>query len=359
MRKGYFFHKQLPVDPTADSGLHTSHEMTRILKRERDLAARFEGCFSMLVLTAQDSRSPWSTWTPLIPAMRRRLRSSDEVGWLDDRHMQIGVVMHRTPAKDAWCVADDLLAAIPPIAPHPTCEVRYFPSEASHEDRLPREESMPKLDGARPVLPMERLFVVKLPLSKRCLDIVLAGTALLLLSPLLLLIAAAVKLTSSGPVIYSQPRRGMGGRCFVIHKFRSMTVGSDQKQAWLLSFNEQDGPAFKMKNDPRVTTIGQFLRKTSLDELPQLWNVLVGDMSLVGPRPLICPESDACSPWQRMRLDVTPGITGVWQLYGDRDNFDEWMRMDIRYVHSRSLWLDLKLLMNTLPVVVFGRRAGF
>ena len=144
-----------------------------------------------------------------------------------------------------------------------------------------------------------------------------------------------------------------------MYKFRSMVVDAESLQKALLAQSEQDGPAFKMRNDPRITGIGHFIRKTSIDELPQLWNVLRGDMSLVGPRPLPCHESDACTPWQRRRLDVTPGLTCIWQVYGrSRVTFAEWMRMDLIYGRSRGLLHDLKLLIKTIPAVLFRRGAS-
>jgi lipopolysaccharide/colanic/teichoic acid biosynthesis glycosyltransferase len=216
-------------------------------------------------------------------------------------------------------VADDVVAAFPAEIPRPACSVRQYPSDPSLGHDVRENTTARSASPARPVGPVEELFIVPIPAWKRCVDILGAGIGLALLSPLLLVVALTVKATSRGPIFFSQPRRGWGGRRFVIHKFRSMTTDAEEKHRWLMMFNEQDGAAFKMKNDPRITTVGRFLRKTSLDELPQLWNVLVGDMSLVGPRPLICPEADAVSVWQRQRLDITPGMTGIWQVRGSRE----------------------------------------
>ena len=200
--------------------------------------------------------------------------------------------------------------------------------------------------------------MVRVPLWKRALDILAAGAGLVFLSPLLVVVALAVKLTSKGPIFYSQLRSGQGGKPFRIYKFRSMVVDADDRKKDLMAINEQDGPAFKVKNDPRVTKIGRFLRKTSIDELPQLWNVLKGEMTLVGPRAMYCPEMDACNRWQRRRLDVRQGITCIWQV-GGRSSvpFDEWMRMDMRYIGKRSLWRDIKLLLQTIPAVLFRKGA--
>jgi lipopolysaccharide/colanic/teichoic acid biosynthesis glycosyltransferase len=205
---------------------------------------------------------------------------------------------------------------------------------------------------------LELIFMRGVPLWKRTIDIVGASLGLIVLVPFFLIVAAAIKFTSAGPVLYGQLRRGRGGRPFRMYKFRSMVAGADSHKSKLLHLNEQDGPAFKIKNDPRITRIGRFLRDTSIDELPQLWNVLRGEMSLVGPRPLPCDEQDACSSWQRSRLDVTPGLTCIWQVRGrSQVTFHEWVRMDLEYIRRRSLWQDTKILLATVPAVLLRRGA--
>jgi lipopolysaccharide/colanic/teichoic acid biosynthesis glycosyltransferase len=207
--------------------------------------------------------------------------------------------------------------------------------------------------------PLRALIAPPMPLWKRVTDVVGAACGLACLAPVMLVIAGAIKLTSCGPVIFHQVRAGRGGRPFVMLKFRTMCVDAEARQARLRPFSEQDGPAFKLKADPRVTRLGRFLRKSSLDELPQLWNVLKGDMSFVGPRPLPWCEARACDGWQRRRLDVTPGITCIWQVMGrSRVTFAEWMRMDIRYIRTRGVLRDLWLLLTTIPAVLFRRGAS-
>ncbi len=206
--------------------------------------------------------------------------------------------------------------------------------------------------------PMEMLFARPMPAWKRAIDVIGSATALILAAPVMAVVAVAIKLTSTGPVLFTQPRDSIGGRRFTMYKFRTMSVDAEQQKAALRALSEQDGPAFKMTNDPRVTQLGKFLRKTSLDELPQLFNVLVGDMSLVGPRPLPCDESGRCEPWQRRRLDVTPGLTCIWQVRGrSAVTFCEWARMDIEYIRSRSLVNDVKLIAETVPAVALRRGA--
>jgi exopolysaccharide biosynthesis polyprenyl glycosylphosphotransferase len=194
---------------------------------------------------------------------------------------------------------------------------------------------------------------------RRVLDVLLASAVLLLLSPLMLVVALAIKLTApSAPVFYRQLRAGLRGRRFEVVKFRSMVPGADTLKPALEPYNEMDGPAFKMSNDPRVTALGAFLRRTSIDELPQLWNVLRGDMSFVGPRPVPVEEADRYEPWQRRRLSMKPGLTCLWQVSGRNElSFDEWMRLDLDYIDRWSLWLDAKILLKTIPAVLSGRGA--
>ncbi len=193
---------------------------------------------------------------------------------------------------------------------------------------------------------------------KRMLDIVVSAILLVLLSPLMLVIALLVKLTSKGPVIYRQVRCGLYGRKFILHKFRSMYDGAEDVLWEIKHLNEMDGPVFKMRNDPRVTTLGRHLRRSSIDELPQFWNVLKGDMSLVGPRAPLPEEVKEYSRWQRRRLSVKPGITCLWQVSGRNEiDFHEWMKLDLHYIDNWSLLLDLKILLRTFPVVLFGKGA--
>jgi len=196
-------------------------------------------------------------------------------------------------------------------------------------------------------------------LIKRGVDVFAAGAALLLLSPLLTVVAVLIKLTSPGPALFAQDRVGMNQRRFRLYKFRSMVVDADERKKDLAHLNEKDGPAFKILNDPRITKLGRFLRKTSIDELPQLFNVLRGEMSLVGPRPPLPDEVSRYDWLFRRRLSVKPGITCVWQVSGrSSTTFDEWMKMDKHYVENWCLWLDFKILLKTIPAVLFCKGAA-
>ena len=195
---------------------------------------------------------------------------------------------------------------------------------------------------------------------KRLIDLTTALIGLVLLSPVLLAIAAAIKIGSRGPVLFTQTRCGLNGRRFQVFKFRTMVEGAERRRGEVAHLNEVEGPAFKARRDPRVTTVGRILRKLSLDELPQLVNVLRGDMSLVGPRPPIPQEVVHYERWQRRRLSMKPGLTGLWQVSGRADlgDFNDWIALDLAYIDNWSLWLDLKILLRTIPAVLSARGAA-
>jgi len=190
---------------------------------------------------------------------------------------------------------------------------------------------------------------------KRTFDIVASGAGLLVISPILAAAAVAIKLDSRGPVFFRQARQGRGGREFRIVKFRTMVADAEAQRLAMAHLNQMEGggPLFKMADDPRITRVGAFLRKWSIDELPQLWNVLRGEMSLVGPRPFVVHESEQITGWASRRLETTPGITGLWQVLGRNDiPFEEMVKLDYVYVTNWSLWWDIKILVQTLPTVL-------
>lgn len=371
-----------------------SERLSRLLERERTRADR-SGLSLSLVLFRFVRLTPWRRQRRrLVAAMRRRARITDEVGANgrqgayallphtpeagarrfaesvaamlahEGANLQYEVFTYTPPTRrggdddpDQWTDGGstrDIVVVADPQRPRQTDAPRGREAVAAEQDSWDREPAAARLDHPA----MHPLFVRRTPVWKALSDRVLAAAALVLLSPLMLAIAAAIRLDSPGPAIFRQRRAGLGGRAFTMFKFRTMVADADRLQAALREHNEVDGPAFKMRRDPRVTRIGAILRKTSLDELPQLFNVLRGDMALVGPRPLPLLESEGVEHWQRRRLDVMPGLTCTWQISGRSEiEFEDWMRMDIDYVRRRGLWTDLRILVGTVPAVVARRGA--
>jgi lipopolysaccharide/colanic/teichoic acid biosynthesis glycosyltransferase len=322
----------------------------RVLDHERARSDRSGQPFAVVVFSPREAASDQGNSLQTAQSLLMdRMSTIDEIGWFADR--RLGIVLPYSSAESAWNVADEVTSAFPISVTLPACEVYAYPTnwpspESDDEDDLPR----------RRVRQLEPHFARPLPWWKRMMDVVGAVVGLCLLSPLFLLVALAIKLTSRGPAFFTQWRSGLGGRRFRMVKFRTMVVDAEQRRHELLKHNEQDGPAFKVTNDPRVTRLGRFLRITSIDEFPQLWNVLKGDMSLVGPRPLPCHEAEACEVWQRRRLDVTPGLTCIWQTRGrPRTSFALWMRLDLEYIRVQSFWTDVKLILLTIPTVLKNR----
>jgi lipopolysaccharide/colanic/teichoic acid biosynthesis glycosyltransferase len=320
------------------------------LARERMRTDRNGSPLAILLIELPEDRATPDDFEFLARVLSERLRITDTAGRIADRC--VGVLLPDTSKSGAWKVASDICGVYPTGHDRPNCEVIVYPEDGDTQigPRTVREDQA-AANGVQNGLPS--LFVFHTPRTKRVIDLFGASIGLLFAAPLFILLAAAIKATSRGPVIYTQEREGLGGRRFRIYKFRTMRLDADRQQATLRPYSEQDGPAFKMRDDPRTTWVGRWLRRTSLDELPQLWNVLRGEMSLVGPRPLPTGESLQCAPWQRRRLSVAPGLTCIWQIWGRNTvPFDEWMRMDLRYIERRSLRFDLRLLMTTAPAIV-------
>ncbi len=193
---------------------------------------------------------------------------------------------------------------------------------------------------------------------KRLFDLLVGGVFLVLLIPVFPIIALMIKLDTRGGVLYKQVRVGKDGHLFKFYKFRSMVHNADASLGQVIDLNEQDGPIFKIKTDPRITTVGRFLRRSSLDEIPQIFNVIKGDMSIVGPRPPLPSEVAGYKPWHRRRLEVKPGITCLWQISGrSQISFNEWMRLDLEYLKNRSIKTDFLILLKTLPAVIARKGA--
>jgi lipopolysaccharide/colanic/teichoic acid biosynthesis glycosyltransferase len=359
---------------SAPNGLHSPERMSEILERERMRADRGHSSFSLVTFTYPTTCDA-NELEALSKLFYYRLRATDDAGML--RPQSLGAVLPETSAEGAWKVANDICQLLTAEMRRPECNIFTYPTAADlHDPPVNRQtRKSAQANGSRrngalnghstnghPVKkhsqPMHGFFARPLPAWKRAIDVAGASIALLLLGPMMLLAAALIKLTSPGPVLFSQWRDTIGGRPFRIYKFRTMVVDAESKKAALMSQNEQDGPAFKIVNDPRITRLGRFLRVTSIDELPQLFNVILGEMTLVGPRAMDSNESGRCESWQRRRLDVTAGITCIWQVRGRSSvSFAEWMRMDLRYVRSRSLVNDLKLMSQTVPAVLLRRGA--
>ncbi len=231
---------------------------------------------------------------------------------------------------------------------------------ALHLPHMKARVVLEELEGI-PLLTFTTTPAAPFPLFvKGLVDRVAAAVGLVALSPLMLAIALAIKLTSRGPVLFRQVRCGVNGRRFTLYKFRTMVADAERRLPEVAHLNEVRGPAFKSRRDPRVTPVGRLLRRFSLDELPQLVNVLKGDMSLVGPRPPLPEEVERYERWQRRRLSMKPGITGLWQVSGRAalDDFDRWIELDLAYIDNWSLWLDFRILLRTIPAVLLARGAA-
>lgn len=343
--------------PARGNGFFLDEKCFRFeMARERMRVDRNGSPFAVLTIELPASRASQADFNFLGRILIRRLRITDTIGFLANR--KVGVLLPDTTESGAWKVASDVCSVYPVGHDRPCCEVYVYPED--HENsRNQRQNGVAQeresIDQAAPAS-IELLLVQSTPRWKRAIDLVGAVVGLTLSAPLLLIAAAAIKLTSPGPAFYTQLREGLGGQRFRIYKLRTMQIGADKVQSELRQFSSQDGPAFKMPDDPRTTWVGRWLRATSLDEIPQFLNVLRGEMSLVGPRPLPVHESMQCKPWQRQRLSVAPGMTCIWQVAGRSTvSFDEWMRMDLQYVRRRSFLFDTSLLLSTGPSVLVSR----
>jgi len=341
-----------------------------LLAREVSRADR-SGTELSLVLFRVNARNVETRATARLKrTLEARARNTDELGWFDSRNLC--AILPTTSTEGAVQFVNDIRSLMARFSLKPICTIYTYPShwldsvtvdgndDDYDRDRFGGSGGSMRLQDAAPlqVQPIKKFLLNPMPWWKRLMDIVLSASALLLAFPLMLAVAAAIKLDSHGPVFFTQRRAGFGGEPFKIYKFRTMVPNADSQKKNLRKHSEQDGPAFKMTDDPRQTKFGRWLRKTSLDELPQLWNVLIGDMSLVGPRPLPIDESDGCDSWQTHRLCVRPGLTCIWQVEGrSRVAFADWARMDVQYIRNRSFLNDLNILFRTVPAVLKRRGA--
>jgi exopolysaccharide biosynthesis polyprenyl glycosylphosphotransferase len=268
-----------------------------------------------------------------------------EKGPVDEIILCVPFMQHVAVASEAVRLAQELGIV-----------VRFFPDKS--DSKLLSRLHVERFEGDYVITLFREQMLMQL-LLKRVTDIVLSLAGLIVLSPLLIIVALIIRLTSPGPVLFAQERVGMNKRLFKLYKFRSMYVDAEERRRELEHLNEMDGPVFKIKNDPRVTPIGRFIRKTSIDELPQLLNVLRGQMSLVGPRPPLLSEVDRYDWLYRRRLSIKPGITCLWQISGRNEvTFKQWMEMDKAYIDNWSLWLDFTILAKTIPAVLLRKGAS-
>ena len=298
------------------------------------------------------------------------------VGLIDDEHGMFGKeiegyrVLGRIqdiPAIIRWKVIDRVIYVVPRLWLHRldevilACEREGIATSISMDLYDLRIAKIRQTDfNGFPLLEFETFAAKEWQLFiKRTFDIVFSIVALVFSIPILLITTIAIKLTSPGPLFFKQTRCGFNGRKFTLYKFRSMHVNAEMKKRELEKANEMDGPVFKIRRDPRITPVGRLIRKFSIDELPQFYNVLKGDMSIVGPRPPLPVEVEMYQFWQRRRLSLKPGLTCIWQVSGRNNiSFNEWMEMDLKYIDEWSLWLDFKIFVKTFFVVIFGYGAS-
>lgn len=347
--------------------LLTAVQFNREIARERIRSSRRSFPFCILTLELNEALQRRRRSKMLVRLMHRNLRMTDHKAVLGPG--KYAVLLVDTPEMGGRSALDRISQLAEQSNLRVTTHLRVHDPEGfdsddrffgngrrRHEDEaggrwIPVEPKV-EVSSEEPLVPPPEIRMS----IKRLVDIVGASFGLLLSAPILSVAMWVIRRHDSGPAIFKQTREGYRGKPFTIYKLRTMAVDAEQIQATLMDKNRRDGPAFKLENDPRVTPIGNFLRRTCLDELPQLWNVLRGEMSLVGPRPLPWHESRACCAWHRRRLEVRPGLTCYWQINkASVDTFDDWMRLDLRYVDEIGFVRDLRLIAQTVTVPMSGR----
>jgi lipopolysaccharide/colanic/teichoic acid biosynthesis glycosyltransferase len=344
------------LDPSGQQGIFYEEAFRFILKRERSRADRANRPFSLVVFNLPESGTSRSAGK-ILDAIAKRIRITDSVGWLDTS--SAGVLLPDTPGEGARTFLSQILHAVSDIKPPPDACIYTYP------DRTGTDELFSGISDA------ERFFNQTLagnpPCVRQAVERIGAGLCLILLSPLMMLIALVVKRASPGPAFYRQWRIGHKGNLFRCFKFRTMhlNVSTEAHENHFKTLMETDVPMRKLdeQDDPRIFNSGRLLRSASLDELPQLFNILRGEMSLIGPRPAIPAEYRNYLLWQRHRIDVLPGLTGLWQVNGKNNTtFTEMMRLDMRYARHKSVRMDLGIIIKTFPLLIRqyaeDRRAG-
>lgn len=272
--------------------------------------------------------------------------------------MQMDIIVSKAVAEaPKYKYRDDLAESYPDIDREIPAEHRRTVNRSGYT-QLTRALSQMTVSRWRLTMASRRLWVRFQYVLKRLLDLTVIVASLPAVLPIAIGTAIAVRLDSPGPIVFRQTRVGRGGHHFTCLKFRSMYTDAEERKQALLAENEADGPIFKMQDDPRITRVGRFIRRTSIDELPQLLNVLKGEMSLVGPRPPLPQEVRQYTVKQLGRLDATPGLTGLQQVSGRSDlDFERWVQLDLEYIDQQSFWSDVKIMLKTIPVVLLGRGA--
>lgn len=381
-------------DTPPPSPLLSKPELIRVFEAERVRTERTGSVFSLVVFT-MGSKSE-ADLSKAVGAIEKTVRLYDAIGSIGEQ--SLGVILPECIPKDALVFSDRVIERFGDLELGASVKVYSYPLDWLDEDdddeaqqvssdprtilpkgkphlkrpantgsegsalRSVKAEANSQLRDLMRETPCEDLephFMVPLPAWRRAMDLMVSIPLLIILSLTLLpLLALLIKMDSKGNVLFKQPRVGQGGRHFTFFKFRSMYKDAEERRAALSSRNEQSGPVFKIKNDPRITRVGRWIRKLSIDELPQLWHVACGDMTLIGPRPPLPDEVANYEPWQRRRLDFVGGLTCLWQIEG-RSNigFEEWVRLDIKYIRNRTWLLDLLILLRTPKAVLSGNGA--
>ena len=358
--------------PKELNGFHSVKQFRWLLEMERARVDRAGSQFSLVLFDTGNSDNGVPQHISQI--LEARLRITDEAGWFDNR--QVGVVMPDTSVQGAWKLAEDVCQSVFDDPRSPFCTVYTYPSDWLSEtfkenpsgdpfktdvpsDDNPKNESkkdIKTLDDRYNSRMLKPSLAPRNPFWKRGIDVLGAVLLLILLFPLFIMIAGLIKIVSPGPVYFKQKRVGYKGKLFDCLKFRTMTVNADtsvhEQYVCQLTCSEKPMTKLDMEDDARIIPLGNLLRISALDELPQLINVIRGEMSLIGPRPCLPYEAMNYLIWQQKRFYAMPGITGFWQVNGkNRTTFKEMIRMDIRYVKEMSFWLDMKILMGTIPAV--------
>ena len=323
-----------------------------LVKQERYRSDRNNQKFSLVTFDVTNLQTSLINPAYFIDELFSRLRCSDEAGWLNER--QIAVLLPETTTDGAQKLVHDFFINRLRADSVPQYNVYMYPSINWNDQNVDGEQSVQSGEVHEKFVSDHRM-----PVWKRAIDIIGSSIGLLLLSPVLLMVAAVIKFVSPGSVFFRQQRVGKSGKVFTLYKFRTMhenndtSLHSEYLKKLINGERDEEKPMVKINNDPRIIPFGNIIRSTCLDELPQLFNVLRGDMSLIGPRPPIPYEADEYLRWHTRRFDITPGLTGLWQVSGkNRTTFKEMIRLDIKYAAERSLWLDLKILFKTPLVVV-------